>query len=48
MIAWELAVAAVLYLNVARRYFATDDLGMALAFFSYALANVGFIWAALK
>ena len=46
MTPWELVLAAALYLLVAGRYLAADNPGMALAFFAYALANVGFIWAA--
>lgn len=45
---WELALAALLYLSVARRYFLADDPGMTLAFVAYAVANVGFIWAAAR
>lgn len=49
MTPWELAIAALLYLNVARRY-ATQlgDYGMAAAFFFYAAANVGFIVSAMR
>jgi len=43
---WELLIASGLYLSVAIRYLRHDDPGMALAFFAYALANVGFIWTA--
>jgi hypothetical protein len=48
MKAWELAVAALLYLNIARRYGIVGNWGMCLAWASYALANVGFIIAAWK
>lgn len=43
---WELGIAGVLYLIVAIRYGFAGNPGMALAFAAYALANVGFIWAA--
>jgi len=44
---WELLIAAGVYLSVALRYFNADNPGMALAWASYAIANVGFIWAAV-
>lgn len=46
MTPWELALAGVLYLSVGARYLSHDNPGMALVFAAYALANVGFIWAA--
>lgn len=46
MTPWELAVASLLYIMVSWRYLGNGDPGMALAFFAYALANIGFIWAA--
>jgi len=46
MTPWELLIASGLYLSVAIRYMNANDPGMALAFFAYAVANVGFIWAA--
>jgi hypothetical protein len=46
MTPYELGIASLLYLVVAGRYFQHGDPGMALAFAAYALANVGFIWAA--
>ena len=45
---WELGAASLLYLSVAYRYLGADNPGMALAFFAYALANIGFIWSALS
>lgn len=52
MAAWwgwaPLAVTALLYLGQAALYLWRGELGMALAFFSYALANVGFIAAWLR
>jgi hypothetical protein len=44
---WELGLAALLYLNVARR-FAPVDPGLALAWAAYAVANAGFIWSATR
>jgi hypothetical protein len=40
---WLLGGVAVVYLWVAVDYFLADRDGMALAFFAYALANIGFI-----
>lgn len=48
MTPWELGLASGLYLMVAFRYLADSQPGMALAFVSYALANAGFIWAAVR
>ncbi len=48
MTPWELLIAAGLYLSVALRYYGADNPGMALAWGAYAVANVGFIWAAIK
>lgn len=47
MTPWELLLAAGLYALVAVRYTLHDNPGMAVAFAAYAVANVGFIWAAL-
>ena len=46
MTPWELGVAAILYLSVARRYGLADDPGMAAAFVFYACANFGFMYSA--
>jgi hypothetical protein len=43
---WELVITVALYSNIARRYGLIGNFGMCLAWASYALANVGFIWAA--
>lgn len=46
---WELAVVGVIYIKVAAKYYLIQkDPGMALSFFAYALANVGFIWSTMK
>jgi len=45
---WELLLAGLLYLSVAVRYGKAGDPGMALAWAAYAVANVGFIWAAVR
>jgi hypothetical protein len=45
---WELIIAAGLYLSVAVRYGKAGDPGMALAWAAYAVANIGFIWAAVR
>jgi hypothetical protein len=45
---WELIIAAGLYLSVAVRYVKAGDPGMALAWAAYAVANIGFIWAAVR
>ena len=42
---WELVLANVLYLSVALRFGLRGDYGAALAFASYALANVGLFWS---
>lgn len=47
MTPWELGLASGLYLLVAFRYAADSQPGMALAFAAYAVANAGFIWAAV-
>lgn len=47
MTPWELILAGLLYVSVAIRYWHNEDPAMALAFISYALANVGFVWKAL-
>jgi isopropylmalate/homocitrate/citramalate synthase len=44
--AWELAVAAALYVSVSLRFANHDDYGMALAFSAYAVANIGLMMAA--
>ena len=46
MTPWELLIASVLYVSVSWRYVDNGDPGLALAFLAYALANIGFIWAA--
>jgi uncharacterized membrane protein YecN with MAPEG domain len=38
-----LTITCVLYAFTAIEYYRKKDIGMALAFFAYALANVGFI-----
>lgn len=48
MTPWELLIAGLLYANVARRYLDHGDPGLALAWGAYALANVGFIWSAVR
>lgn len=45
---WELIIAAMLYFNIGRRYFFADDPGMALAWSAYAVANLGFLWSAMR
>lgn len=40
-----LGICAMIYLGVAIDFYAAHNYGMALAFFAYALANVGFICA---
>ena len=45
---WELALAALLYASVATRYGLAGNHGLALAWGAYAVANVGFIWAAYR
>jgi hypothetical protein len=45
---WELLIAAGLYLSVAVRYGKAGDPGMAVAWAAYAVANIGFIWAAVR
>jgi hypothetical protein len=45
MSSWLLAVTGMIYLGVAVDYFINNNLGMAIAFVAYALANVGFIIA---
>ncbi len=48
MTPWELLLAAGLYASVSVRYALTDNPGMSLAWGAYAVANLGFIWAAAK
>jgi hypothetical protein len=48
MTPWELAIAGLLYLNVARRYFAHDDVGMAITMTAYSIANIGLMWPSIK
>ena len=43
-----LAITAAIYVTTAGGYYWADRPGMALAFAGYALANVGFIWDALR
>lgn len=43
MNAWLLAVVAVIYVGVAIDYYIKRDVGAALAFIAYAVANLGFI-----
>lgn len=45
MSSWLLAITGLIYLGVAVDYFIHKNLGMAIAFVAYALANVGFILA---
>lgn len=45
---WTLAIPSACYLCAALEYLMNGEKGMALAFASYALANVGFIWAAAR
>jgi uncharacterized membrane protein YecN with MAPEG domain len=45
---WELILAALLYTSVATRYGLSGNSGMALAWGAYAVANLGFIWAAVQ
>lgn len=40
-----LAITGLIYIGVALDYFFKDNVGMAVAFFAYSLANVGFILA---
>ena len=46
MTAWQLGIAAGLYLWVGFDYARAGHAGMAFAFVAYAFANVGFICAA--
>lgn len=46
MTAWQLGIAAVVYVWVAFDYACLGQMGMALAFVAYAAANLGFILAA--
>ena len=48
MTPWELLIATGVYISVALRYGQSDNPGMALVFAAYALANAGFIWAAIR
>ena len=48
MNAWLLGAAAALYLYAAYGYWRDGQIGMSLAFASYALANVGFIIAVFE
>ena len=41
---WPLGIAAALYVFQAGYYLTIEDRGLALSFFAYALANLGFIW----
>lgn len=43
MSSWLLAITGLIYLGVAVDYFLNKNMGMALAFVAYALANLGFI-----
>ena len=45
MSATYLGLAAILYLLTMYDLLKQAQYGMALAFFAYALANIGFIWA---
>jgi len=45
MSSWLLAITGLIYLGVAVDYFINKNLGMAISFVAYALANVGFILA---
>ncbi len=45
---WELVIAAALYFNIGHRYFMADDPGLALAWSAYAVANLGFLWSAMR
>lgn len=40
---WGLAVTSVIYLGVLTHYWGQGRYGMALAFFAYAVANIGFL-----
>ena len=40
-----LAITGLIYVGVAIDYFLKGNVGMALSFFAYSLANVGFILA---
>jgi hypothetical protein len=40
---WLLIIVMFIYLGVAISYYIEGNKGMALVFFAYALANVGFI-----
>lgn len=42
---WLLAITGCIYVGVAIDYFLNKNIGMAVAFTAYALANVGFILA---
>lgn len=45
---WLLGLVAALYLYAAYDYWRDGQVGMALAFVAYALANVGFIVAVFE
>lgn len=45
---WLLGVVGCIYLACAANYWRDGENGMALAFVSYAMANVGFILAGFR
>jgi hypothetical protein len=45
---WLLALVGFVYLAVSYDYFIQHNMGMAVSFFAYSLANVGFIIANVK
>jgi hypothetical protein len=48
MNAWELWIAAVLYISVATRYLNHGDAGMCVTFIAYAAANVGLFFSSVS
>lgn len=46
--AWLIAAVGVVYLLTAAQLYYEGKVGLAIAFFGYALANVGLTMAALK
>lgn len=48
MSAWLIGVVTVIYCAVAVSFYLEGRPQMAIAFAGYALANIGFIWEALR
>ncbi len=45
---WLLAIVAAIYIYVCYDLYMIGKYGLALAFFAYAISNIGFIWEAIR